>query len=83
MSDRTATILKMFVDILQKMRCSMSLRYTVVAVVTFVDIPQETHYSVSDRNVQITLAKEDNDWWPHLTRERTKLSWLRVSRCYS
>ena len=40
---------------------------------------QEAQYQVSDRNVQVTLAKEDEEWWPHLTREKTKLSWLRVS----
>ncbi|XP_037082482.1 very-long-chain (3R)-3-hydroxyacyl-CoA dehydratase-like [Pollicipes pollicipes] len=40
--------------------------------------PDETKYHLSDRNVQITLAKEDEEWWPHLTRERIKLSWLRV-----
>ncbi|KAF0301360.1 Very-long-chain (3R)-3-hydroxyacyl-CoA dehydratase [Amphibalanus amphitrite] len=41
-------------------------------------IPEETQYQVSDRNVQVTLTKEDEEWWPHLTRQKTKLPWLRV-----
>ena len=62
------------------MRRSNTRRTMVVMVTVYVCVPQETEYQVSDRNVQITLTKEDGwvKWWPHLTRERTKLPWLRV-----
>lgn len=40
--------------------------------------PEDTKYQLGERAVQITLTKQEEAWWPQLTRERTKLSWLRV-----
>lgn len=40
--------------------------------------PNESSYKVIDREVDFTLRKKHNGWWPRLTSQPQKPSWLKI-----
>ncbi|KAJ9578140.1 hypothetical protein L9F63_025000, partial [Diploptera punctata] len=40
--------------------------------------PDESKYKVMDRQVEMTLKKESNGWWPRLTATPQKPVWLKI-----
>lgn len=40
--------------------------------------PEESNYKVSDRQVDFTLKKKVTGWWPRLTSQPQKPSWLKI-----
>ncbi|XP_048507005.1 very-long-chain (3R)-3-hydroxyacyl-CoA dehydratase isoform X2 [Athalia rosae] len=40
--------------------------------------PEESSYKVVDRQVDFTLRKKSNDWWPRLTSRPQKPAWLKI-----
>lgn len=41
-------------------------------------VPEESQYRVVDRQVDFTLKKEKNNWWPRLTNQPQKPVWLKI-----
>jgi len=39
---------------------------------------EESKYVVRDRNIELLLKKEEEQYWPRLLKETTKMHWLRV-----
>lgn len=40
--------------------------------------PEESNYKVTERQVDLTLRKKDCGWWPRLTGQPQKPSWLKI-----
>lgn len=40
--------------------------------------PDESNYKVNDRQIDFTLRKQNNGWWPRLTSQPQKPPWLKI-----
>ncbi|PSN41372.1 hypothetical protein C0J52_19120 [Blattella germanica] len=40
--------------------------------------PEDSKYKLTDRQVEFTLKKETNGWWPRLTATPQKPAWLKI-----
>jgi len=40
--------------------------------------PLKSQYRVTPRQIDISLKKEDDEWWPKLTSSNIKLTWLKI-----
>jgi len=41
-------------------------------------LPQSSQYRVTARQVDISLKKESDEWWPKLISSNLKPTWLKV-----
>lgn len=41
-------------------------------------VPEESHFKVTDRQIDFTLRKETDNWWSRLTAKPQKPAWLKI-----